>query len=143
MADFASNTDNNVQELHKDLDIFSMFKSNIDKIIQEQGSTMELKKFLELQVAFLNFSTQCYPNHTQNVNQILESCCLLCQKQITRDLDEESQKSVVKLLTLPLETMSTTILTMNEYPNLMKYLPFIKRRTVALKISQVKIFKNM
>jgi len=32
--------------------------------------------------------------------------------------------------------MSTTILQMNEYPNLMKYLPFLKRRTVALKITQ-------
>ena len=29
---------------------------------------------------------------------------------------------------MPLETMSLTILTMNEYPNLMKYLPFVKRR---------------
>jgi len=32
---------------------------------------MELKKFLELQVAFLNFSIQCYPDKTANVNEIL------------------------------------------------------------------------
>ena len=37
---------------------------------------------------------------------------------------------------MPLETMSLTILQMNEYPNLMKYLPFSKRRLVASKICQ-------
>jgi len=29
---------------------------------------------------------------------------------------------------MPLETMGLSILTMNEYPNLMQHLPFTKRR---------------
>lgn len=37
---------------------------------------------------------------------------------------------------MPLETLSLSILTLNEYPNLMKYLPFAKRRQVATKITQ-------
>jgi len=51
-------------------------------------------------------------------------------------MDEDSQKNIVKFLTMPLETMSLTILQMNEYPNLMQYLPFTKRRYVSLKICQ-------
>jgi len=35
---------------------------------------------------------------------------------------------------MPLETMSLSILTMNEYPNLMKYLSFSNRKLVASKI---------
>lgn len=42
---------------------------------------------------------------------------------------------------MPLETMSLSILTMDEYPNLMKYLPFSKRRQVAHKILQVSALK--
>ena len=84
----------------------------------------------------MKFSLRCYPINSDYVNQILKSCALICEKQTTRDFDEDSQKNIVKFLTMPLETMSLTILQMNEYPNLMQYLPFSKRRFVALKISQ-------
>ena len=87
-------------------------------------------------MAFLKFSLRCYPTNSENVNQILKACALICQKQINKDFDEESQKNIVKFLTMPLDTMSLTILQMNEYPNLMQYLPFMKRRYVASKICQ-------
>ncbi len=87
-------------------------------------------------VAFLKFSLRCYPVNSEYVNEILKSCALICQKQISQDFDEDSQKNIVKFLTMPLDTMSLTILQMSEYPNLMQYLPFSKRRTVALKICQ-------
>lgn len=87
-------------------------------------------------MAFLKFSLRCYPQNSDNVNKILKACVEICQKQACGDLDEDSQKNIVKFLTMPLETMSLTILQMNEYPNLMQYLPFSKRRYVALKICQ-------
>lgn len=70
------------------------------------------------------------------MNEILKTCSNICEKQTFRDFDEDSLKNIVKFLTMPLETMSLTILQMNEYPNLMKYLPFDKRRFVASKICQ-------
>lgn len=82
----------------------------------------------------MNFSLKCYPQNSENVNQILKSCCRLCEKQNESEFTEDCQKSIVKFLTMPLETMSLSILTMNEYPNLMKHLPFSKRRYVAIKI---------
>ena len=44
------------------------------------------------------------------------------------NFEEDCLKNIVKFLSMPLETMSLQILTMEDYPNLMKYLPFDKRR---------------
>ena len=109
------------------MDIYNMFKNNIDKILDNTGQ-IEFKNLLDLQVAFLNFSIRCYPQNSEHVNAILKSCCRLCEKQNDTEFSEECQKNIVKFLTMPLETMSLSILTMNEYPNLMKHLPFTKRR---------------
>lgn len=136
LADFAANSEEEVNNFSTDLDLFAMFKKNIDNIIEDQGATVELRKFLELQVAFLKFSIQCYPTNIEYVNDILKSCCTLCQKQSSTDLDEDSLKSIVKLLTLPLDSLSISVLQMDEFPKLMKYLPLNKRRIVALKICQ-------
>ena len=114
-----------------------MFKSSIDKIIDEQGHSLELSKFMELQVAFLKFSNQCYPDNVEYVNDILKSCCKLLSKKSSSDIDETSLKQIVKLLTNPLNSLSIQVLDMEEFPKLMKYPPFLKRRTVSLKIALV------
>jgi hypothetical protein len=43
-------------------------------------------------------------------------------------------KLLVKLLSIPLESLSIAVLNMNHYPTLMKYMRFSNRRTVALRI---------
>lgn len=43
---------------------------------------------------------------------------------------------MVKILTIPLETLSLQVLSMNHYPELMQYMAYESRRTVALKIVQ-------
>jgi vacuolar protein sorting-associated protein 35 len=43
-------------------------------------------------------------------------------------------KLLVKLLSIPLESLSIAVLNMNHYPTLMKYMKFNNRRTVALRI---------
>ena len=43
-------------------------------------------------------------------------------------------KLLVKLLSIPLETHSLAVLSMNHYPTLMQYMKFTNKRTVALKI---------
>ena len=43
-------------------------------------------------------------------------------------------KLLVKLLSIPLESLFIAVLNMNHYPTLMKYMKFSNRRTVALRI---------
>ena len=57
------------------LDIFRLFKKYTDKIIEEQGKSIEVSKLLELEVAFMNFCIKTYPSNITYVNQILDSCC--------------------------------------------------------------------
>lgn len=48
----------------------------------------------------------------------------------------------VKLLTLPLDTLSIQVLKMHHYPTLMDYMKFANKRTVALKICKAMIKDN-
>lgn len=56
-------------------------------------------------------------------------------------MDEECQSYIVKILTLPLDSLSVAVLTMDEYPNLMKHLKFTRRREVAQQIAKI-VAKN-
>jgi vacuolar protein sorting-associated protein 35 len=123
-------------EIIRDKDIFSMFKSNIDKMLEEQGASIETKHLLELQVAFLRFCLKCYPHHTEYVNSILDSCVRFIESKQESTLDGESLKNVVKLLSYPLETLSLAVLSMSHYPKLMGYLHYIARKQVAYKVVQ-------
>jgi len=51
-------------------------------------------------------------------------------------------KLLVKLLTIPLESLSLAVLNMNHYPSLMQYMKFSNKRTVALKIVKSVIKDN-
>lgn len=139
LSDFATSGDNSLEQIGQKIDIFSMFKKNIDLIISEQGYSVDLTKILELEVAFLRFVGRCYPGKIEYVNQIMDSCCTLCKNKNPADIDEEAQKNIVSILTIPLERLSIAIFSLDEFPNLMKYLPFKKRKTVALKLAQVNV----
>jgi riboflavin transporter FmnP len=43
-------------------------------------------------------------------------------------------KLLVKLLSIPLESLSMAVLNMSHYPTLMKYMKYGNRRTVAIRI---------
>lgn len=43
-------------------------------------------------------------------------------------------KLLVKLLTIPLDTLSISVLDMDEFPTLMDYMKFSNKRTVSLRI---------
>jgi len=62
------------QSLVGNLDIFKLFKKYTDKIIEEQGKTIDVSRLLELEVAFMNFCIKTYPSNLNYVNDILESC---------------------------------------------------------------------
>ena len=56
------------QAFSKELDIFKLFKKYTDKIIEEQGKSIEVGRLLELEVAFMNFSIKTYPKNIDYVN---------------------------------------------------------------------------
>jgi vacuolar protein sorting-associated protein 35 len=115
-------------------EIFKLFKKYTDKIIEEQGKTIQVFKLLELEVAFMNFSIKTYPKNIGYVNQILESCVSILRSTPISNQDEVSMKLLVKLLSIPLESLFIAVLDMNHYPTLMKYMKFANRRTVSLRI---------
>lgn len=96
---------------------------------------MEVSKLLELEVAFMNFSIKTYPTQTAYVNQILESCIQILKSTQIHNNDKASMKLLVKLLTIPLDTLSIAVLKMHHYPALMDYMKFDNKRTVALRIT--------
>jgi len=101
------------------VNIFELFKKYTDKIIEEQGRSIELSRLLELEVAFLRFSIKTYPLETNYVNLILESTTYLIKSNRTEKLTNEAMKLLVKILTIPLDTLSLQVLTMNHYPTLL------------------------
>ncbi|EGR30479.1 vacuolar sorting protein, putative [Ichthyophthirius multifiliis] len=135
LAEYAIRYEEVQSTFYSDNNIYVMFKNNIDSMVEKSQNT-EFKKVLDLMAAFLKFSLKCYKSNSNYVNQILKTCAIICERQQEQDFQDDCLKNIVKFLTMPLETMSLFILTMDEYPNLMKYLPFSKRRQVAIKISQ-------
>ena len=53
LADFALDSDKEVDSFNSDLNIYSMFKQSIDKIIEEKVANMDLRKFLDLEVNYI------------------------------------------------------------------------------------------
>lgn len=139
LSKFAANTESDVVSINKELDIFKLFKKYTDKIIEEQGKSIEVARLLELEVAFMNFSIKTYPKNISYVNQILESCVSILKSTTIQNSDNNSMKLLVKLLSIPLESLSIAVLDMNHYPTLMKYMKFSNRKTVALRIVKATI----
>lgn len=100
---------------------------------------MEVHKLLELEVAFMNFSIKTYPQNTHYVNQILDSCNQILKSTKIVNSDNQSMKLLVKLLSIPLETLSIAVLKMHHYPALMDYMKFNNRRQVAVSICKAVI----
>ena len=70
------------------------------------------------------------------MNEILKLTVTLCQKVDSATYTEEVLDNIVQILTHPLDKMSIVVLNMSEYPNLMAYLPFSKRKKVAIRICE-------
>jgi vacuolar protein sorting-associated protein 35 len=125
---------NEIEAVDKQINIFGLFKKSINKLLEEQGVTGELKKLIELQVAFLRFSIETYPDRVDYVNAILELCVKILQLQPGKSITEDCLKSVVKLLVIPLDVLAHSIFGLSHYPALMQYLSPPLLKTVAKKI---------
>ena len=116
----------------EELNVYELFKENINELVKNSVNT-EVRNTLNLYSAFLQFTLKCYPSEHQYVNEILKDASFFCQHN-EMNIDEDCQIYISKFLIHPLETLAHVILTMNEYPNLMRYLKFKRRREVAKQI---------
>ena len=87
----------------------------------------------------MNFSIKTYPGNIDYVNQILDSCNLILKANPIPNNDQGSMKLLVKLLSIPLDSLSIQVLKMQTYPALMDYMKFSNKRQVALRICKAVI----
>ena len=115
--------------------IFSIVKGNINKIMNESNSAMDINKLIELQVAFLNFTIKCCPEKERldSVNNILADCVSLLSKNKNEIISNDTIKLIGKLLAVPLES-NMSIFSMTNFPELMRYLDYASRATLSLRI---------
>jgi len=150
-----------ISKLHKDVDIkttvitlldrlsevASSSETNIFKLVQKYIEEIfirfnsKMESNLVIQVSLLNFCIKCYPKETENINSILESSVNLIKRSREEKLNPESMRLLVKLLSIPLDTLSLRILEMPQYPMLLKYMAYNGRRTVSLRIVKA-VFKS-
>jgi len=134
LSHYANEQNSEIKEVDKQINIFGLFKKYIDKVLEEQGMAIELKKLIELQVAFLRFTIKSYPGNLEYVNTILETCTKILQLQPQKNITEECLKNVVKLLIIPLDTLSIGIFNLTHFPTLMQYLNPIMMKTLSKKV---------
>jgi len=115
--------------------IFSIVKGNINKIMNESSSSMDINKLIELQVAFLNFTIKCCPEKERldSTNNILTDCVNLLSKNKSEIISNDTIKLIGRLLSVPLES-NMSIFSMNTFPELMRYLDYASRATLSLRI---------
>jgi len=70
LANYTQDNDTELAQRFGDVDIYAMFKLNIDRLV-DQASSLEFKNVLDLMVAFLKFTLRCYQDNSDYVNQIL------------------------------------------------------------------------
>lgn len=133
LSDFAGEQD---LEIVRDIDIYALIKTHVDKLLAEHSSAGETSKFLQLFVAFLRLSLKCYPDNNDHASEILSSSLTLVSKESSSQLDAESLNWISKLLIHALESLGLSVLEMSSFPKLMGYLQFAARKKVALKIVQ-------
>ena len=94
LSKFAANSHKGIttiedgQYSNESSDIFKLIKKYTDKIIDEQGKTIQVFKLLELEVAFMNFSIKNYPKNIAYVNSILESCVTILRSTPISNKDD-------------------------------------------------------
>ena len=115
--------------------IYNIVKGNINKIMSESNTNMDVNKLIELQVAFLNFTIKCCPEKERlnSVNNILYDCVGLLSKNKSEMLSNDTIKLIGRLLAVPLES-NMSIFSMGTFPELMRYLDYASRATLSLRI---------
>ena len=135
LAKYVENSKDEKNILDSAQKIFNIVKGNINKIMNESNTNMDVNKLIELQVAFLNFTIKCCPDKEKldSTNNILIDCVNLLSKNKNEIISNDTIKLIGKLLAVPLES-NMSIFSMSTFPELMRYLDYASRATLSLRI---------
>ena len=135
LAKYVENSKDEKNIIDSTQKIFEVVKGNINKIMSESNTSMDVNKLIELQVAFLNFTIKCCPEKERldSVNNILSDCVSLLSKNKNEAVTNETIKLIGRLLSVPLES-NMSIFSMGNFPELMRYLDYASRATLSLRI---------
>ena len=141
LSSYLTDSGNVIENIEHGFSVYELFSTNIKELVKRSEAS-EVKSTLNLYAAFLQFTLKCYPSKHEYVNDILGDASNYCASYDS-NIDEDCQMYIAKFLTTPLETMANIILTMDEYPRLIKYLKFKKKRDVAKNITKAIVRGNI
>lgn len=124
-----------------DINAFQMFNNCITQLV-EQRTNLSLVEILRLHTALLNFALKCYPGNLQYVNHCISTAsAIISSVNYTTPADSGSTPSedptvmqMETLLTVPLSQLAMGVLELEDYANLMEYLPWGNRKSIAVEL---------
>jgi len=141
-----------VTTIPESVDAFKMFNECVSKVL-ERSVGMELAEVLRLHKALLNFALKCYPGNLAYVNHCLGQAVAVLNAKAngggaadekptpstkaqapSSALDEASVMEVESLLSIPLSTLALQVLELDEYSDILAFLPWESRRQVAIEL---------
>ena len=150
-------TDTNEVKKNLAKDSFRMFDECVQNVFNARGPRLTSKEVIRLQTALLTFSMKCYKGNREQVVRCLGACVaalqqasanqkfMQMQQQQNQQLQEaqEAEPSVPpldapsvaeleKLLSIPLEEFALKVLELENYAQLIGFLPWNNRRVVAM-----------
>jgi len=134
---------NIIEEAEK---IFDPLKTNIDKLvaqaINQPGGVQDPNKFLELELALMKFTIKCCPpsQRLDTVNNVLEKTKFILNAY-NRKLTQDGENVLRNLLSAPLDS-ELSIFDFNFYPEIMVFLNFSSRTSLALRILEALAVKE-
>lgn len=133
------------------LDSFEMFDECIRSVFEARGAKISAKEVIRLESSLLDFSLKCYPARMDYFNKCLGVCASCLRGEGTSHsalvansgivtpipMDEVAVKELEALLSLPLETMGLNVLDLDQYSELLSFLPLDHRKRVAMELLNV------
>ncbi|CAM9459399.1 unnamed protein product [Laminaria digitata] len=125
--------------LPRDVDAFRLLNDCVTRLISER-SKLELSEIILMQVALLQFASQCYPGRLEYVNHCIGVCGramfnrgyepLVGGRQTGRELPSECVEALLRLLSIPLRSLGLEVLSLAEYVDLLHFLPWESQKQV-------------
>lgn len=159
LADEELLDESDTNQVKKELarDSFGMFEDCVQHVYNARGPKLTAREVIRLQTALLNFALRCYPDHLEYVKRCLGACVAALrqanasyeveeegttvvamppEKIIIKPLDEVAVVELEKLLSIPLDKLALKCLQLEQYTELIGFLPWTNRRQVAITMLQ-------
>jgi len=122
------------------VDAFKLFNDCVTKLLEtERTKSLELAEVLRLQKALLNFALKCYPGNLDFVNHCINQAVVVlrggkAEGKEAAELDDAAVQELEALLSIPLASLALQVLELNEYSDILAFLPWESRKQVAIEL---------